>query len=352
LTSDNKHSGGKYGGGIISLIIAAFFLYLAFRNVDLEKAFSILENVSFFWLLVFIAIFLLTNFVRAVRWKVILRNVKRDASLLNLFAAMMIGYGVNSVVPRLGEIYRAFFLGKWEGLSRTSMFGTVIIERLIDILALFFSVFVSVLIYSGDIYTRISWLKATLITGGIISGAFLFGIIIIVLSGEKSYSLVIKFVAKFSPRFSEKLREFFASLVEGFASVKGTKTVVGIAVLTALIMLLYGLNSYVGFYLLGLQNSYDVSYSTAWILMTISAFGIVIPTPGGIGSYHAIVIFVLTALFGFSSDESAAYAILTHFISYFGFIFLAVVFLFLANKRQQKLGFSKQNFWSVLKREN
>ncbi len=352
MTYDSKHNGGKISGGLISLIIAALFLYLAFRNVNLTDAFEIMKNVSLFWLSVFVAVFLLTNYVRALRWKLILRNVKPDVSLLNLFAAMMIGYGVNSVVPRLGEIYRAFFLGKWEGLSRTSMFGTVIVERLIDILALFFSVFISVLIYSGDIYKQIPWLKTTLVTGGIFSGAFLFGIIAVVLNGEKSYSFIIKITSRISENFSKKLAAFFESLIEGIASVRGGKNIFYIIVLTFSVMALYGLNSLIGFYLLGMENSPEVNYANAWILMTISAFGIVIPTPGGIGSYHAIVIFVLTALFNFSADASAAYAIMTHLISYFGFIILAIIFLFLANKRQAKLGFSKQNFWSVLKREN
>ncbi len=352
MTYDKKHSGGKIGGSLLSLLIAAVFLYLAFRNVNLKDAFALIRNVSLGWLAVFFAVFVFTNFVRALRWKAMLKNVKENVSLLNLFAAMMIGYGVNSVVPRLGEIYRAFFLGKWEGLSRTSMFGTVIVERLIDIIALFFSVFISVLIYSGDIYAEIPWLKTTFVLGGAISGAFLFGIIAIVLSGEKSYAFIIRFISRFSEKFAKKLSDFFNSLIEGFASVRGGKNLLTVIVLTVLIMLLYGLNSLVGFYLLGMGDRANVNYSTAWILMTISAFGVVIPTPGGIGSYHAIVILVLTVLFGFSTDESAAYAILTHIISYVGFIVLAVVFLYLANRRQGKLGLSKQNFWSVLKREN
>jgi uncharacterized protein (TIRG00374 family) len=352
LTYAKSHTGRKYSGGIISLIITAFFLFLAFKNVDLVAAFKLMENVSLGWLFVFILLFLFTNLVRAYRWKLILKNVKEDVKLVNLFATMMIGYGVNSIIPRLGEIYRAFFLGKWEGLSRTSMFGTVIIERLIDVIVLFISVFISVIIYSGDIYEKIPWLKTTLVLGGLISGAMLFGIIIIVLSGEKSYSPVIKLVDKFSPKFSVKLSEFFNSLIEGFASVKGSKNIFVISLFSIVVMLLYGLNSLVGFYMLGMQNFSDVNYYTAWILMTVSAFGIVIPTPGGIGSYHAIVIFVLTTLFGFPTNISAAYAILTHLISYVGFILLAIVFLFVVNRNQRRLGLSSQNFWSVIKREN
>ncbi len=355
MTSGNKHnkqSGGKIGGGVISIAIAAFFLYLAFRNVDLKQSFVLMENASLLYFLLFVFLFVFTNLIRTLRWKLILSGVKNDVSLLNIFSSMMIGYGINLIIPRLGEIYRAFFLGKWEGISRTSIFGTVIVERIIDILALFLATFISVLIYNGDIYSQIPWLKTTLVTGGAISTSLLLGVILIVLSGEKSYGFILNLVSRFSTKFSETLQGIFESLVEGFASVRGATKIISIIIYTALIMIFYGLNSLVAFYMLGIENFPGANYTTAWILMTISAFGIVIPTPGGIGSYHAIVIFVLTTLFGFSADSSAAYAILTHIISYFGFIFLAAVSLFFANKRQLKLGFPKQNFWSVLKRED
>jgi len=48
-----------------------------------------------------------------------LNSVKKDVSIKNLFGALMVGYGVNCVLPRVGEISRAILIGKWEGLSRT-----------------------------------------------------------------------------------------------------------------------------------------------------------------------------------------------------------------------------------------
>jgi hypothetical protein len=58
-----------------------------------------------------------------------IKPVKPDASTLNLFGALMIGYGINCVIPRLGELYRGLFLGNGKNISRTTMFGTVIVER-------------------------------------------------------------------------------------------------------------------------------------------------------------------------------------------------------------------------------
>ena len=346
----SRISGKEFLGGIISLAITVLFLLLAFHNVDVGKAFSLLiSRVSVEYLFLFILLFLITNFVRALRWKFILKNVKEDVSLINLFGAMMIGYGVNAIIPRLGEFYRAFFLGKWEGVSRTSMFGTVIVERLVDVMTLFLSVIISVVIYSGNIYQEVPWLKSTLLWGSGIIGAAILILVLFALSGEKSYSVVVRFVDKFSRKGASQLNEIFEALVTGISSLNGASNIFLVVILSIVIMLLYGLNSLVGFYMLDMETLNAVNYKIAWILMTISAFGIIIPTPGGIGSYHAIVIFVLTVLFNFGEDISASYAILTHFISYAGFIILAFLSIWFVNRKQVSEGKNKYNFWSVLR---
>jgi len=68
--------------------------------------------------------------------------------------------------------------------------------------------------------------------------------------------------------------------------------------------------------------------------MSISAIGVVIPTPGGTGSYHTLAKSTLVLLFGFGETISAAYALLTHIISYFLFIFIALALFFLLNKTE------------------
>ena len=76
-------------------------------------------------------------------------------------------------------------------------------------------------------------------------------------------------------------------------------------------MILYGYTAYLGFFVLNLNEMYDISYGMAWIVMTLSAFGIVIPTPGGAGSYHFIVISILVSLYSFTQEIASAYALFT-----------------------------------------
>lgn len=102
-------------------------------------------------------------------------------------------------------------------------------------------------------------------------------------------------------------------------------------------MLVYALNAYIGFYILGMQHIHEVTYGMAWVLMSISAIGVVIPTPGAIGSYEALCKAVLVLLFGFGDSISLAYALITHLISYFLFVILGLLSFFLLNRYHDNL---------------
>jgi glycosyltransferase 2 family protein len=248
----------------------------------------------------------------------------------------MIGYGVNFVVPRVGEISRAALIGKWEGLSRSSMFGTVIIERVIDVIFLGLTLLLSVYL-SNDLFISFPWLESTLyITFVLMLIAILFLYLTIRLK-EKFYSIIIKVVSRFSVKLAAKAAHIFEMLTEGFASLKGTRNYIMTILLSVGIIFIYALTAYIGFFTLGMQDmGIRVNFELGWILMSISAIGTVIPTPGGTGSYHALAKSVLV-LFGFGLNISLAYAFLTHIISFFLIIFLALISLFLLNKQHINL---------------
>ncbi|HUX94047.1 MAG TPA: lysylphosphatidylglycerol synthase transmembrane domain-containing protein [Ignavibacteriaceae bacterium] len=321
---------------LFSLLLAAVFLYIAFRGVDVSKVFQIVSNASIFWIIIFAISVMFSHFLRAVRWKIIIGSVKKDASLKNLFGSMMVGYGVSCVIPRLGEVTRAVLIGKWENLSRTSMFGTVILERIIDVIFLGFAVLISIIIWSDNIYSNFPWLKSALyITAFLVAIAFFF-LFLIIKYKEKFYNILIKIIGRFSEKYAHKAGYIFDMLIKGFLSLKGVKNYLLAILLSILIMVNYAFSSYLGFYTLGMQN-HHLTFGMAWVLMSISAIGVVIPTPGGVGSYEALSKATLVLLFGFGESISLAYAILTHIISYILFIFTALLSFFILNKQHENL---------------
>lgn len=329
------------------VILTLLFLFLAFKNVDLKESFLLIANTSILWLILYVIVFYLSHYIRALRWKIMVHSVKKDISTFNLFSAVMIGYGVNCVIPRLGEIYRGLFIGRWEGLSRTTMLGTVVIERIIDIGAFAFASLLSVYIFPGNLFGEIVWLKTSLIIG--FASIFIISLLIVfMVKYEKKFEpVIVKFLSKFSNKIASKFEELFSTLVDGLSSIQDFRTIFLITIYTGLILLLYALNSFIGFYMLDMQKFGLVTFSMAWVFMTISAYGVIVPTPGGTGSYHIISIFVLTQLYNFDYEISAAYALLTHFISYVIFIGTTVLVIYLVNRFRIKKGSKKENFFTV-----
>ena len=340
MTSDNVKKIPALRGilnFLLSIGLAGLFLYFAFADVSLNEVLNLVSEASIFWIIIFIVFTLAGHYIRALRWKLILNSVKSDTKMKNLFGALMIGYGVNCVTPKLGEVTRAIMIGKYENLSRTSMFGTVIVERVIDIITLGASVLISAFIWSESLYKTFPWLEATLY---ISAAALVFVLILIYLSvkfKEKFYDYLLKLVGKFSKKLVERLDYIFEMLIQGFTSLKGTKNYILTFITTVLMILVYALTSYFGFFMLHMQTISDVTFAMAWIVMSISSIGVVIPTPGSTGSYHALAKNTLVLLFGFGETISAAYAFLTHIVSYILFILVALIMYFLLDTQHSNI---------------
>ncbi len=321
----------------LSLLLTALFLYIAFKGVDIDEVFRIASESSIMWMIIFIIVQMFAHYIRALRWKVILNSVKPEASIKNLFGALMVGYGVNCVVPRLGEVTRAVLVGKWENLSGSSMFGTIILERVIDVIFLGLAVVVAILMYSERLLANFPWLQSTLYFTIIFIALIIFLFYLTIRHREKFYSFIVRFFSRFSEKLAHKIAQMIQMLGEGFGSLRGTKNYFLSFLLSALLIFLYALGSYVGFFIIGLQDIKEVNYQMGWIVMSISAIGIVIPTPGGTGSYHTLAKSTLVLLFGFGDAVSLAYAFVTHIISYFFAIFFSIIIFFILNKQHDNL---------------
>ncbi len=321
---------------MLSIVLAVVLLYVAFHDVDFGEILKIVSHASIFWIIILSISFLLSHFVRAIRWKIILHSVKSNTSIKNLFGSLMVGYAVNCVVPRLGEITRAVLIGKWEGLSKSSMFGAVIVERVIDIIFLGLSVLISVYIWQEDLYVSFPWLKSALYLSMIGIVLFILFIYLTVRFKEHFYGIIVNLLNKVSKKAAGKAAHIFEMLTQGFKSLQGTKNYLLTFGLSVIIMLLYALCSYLGFYTLYMENIRPVNFAMAWVLMSISGIGVVIPTPGATGSYHALAKSALM-LFGFGEVISLSYAFLTHIISYVLFIIVGFLSFIILNRHHESL---------------
>jgi uncharacterized protein (TIRG00374 family) len=123
---------GGLGRAVIGMAISIVALGLVVRSVDLAAAWEALRNADPRWVALLVAFIAVDVVLRAVRWRVLLAPVAA-VPFRDTLASLLVGYLANNVLPaRLGEIVRSHDLGERTGVSRSTILGTIVIERVVD----------------------------------------------------------------------------------------------------------------------------------------------------------------------------------------------------------------------------
>jgi uncharacterized protein (TIRG00374 family) len=312
----------------LSLGLSALFLWLAFRNTDFRGILDALSRANYAWALSMLPVLLLSHAFRALRWRYLLLPVKEKIGFRNLFSAMMVGYMMNNVLPRAGELVRPYAINKLEGISRSTAFGTVFIERIFDVFSFLLVIAFVPLLTTSHLAQAFPWLESTGIwlTAGTLALLALFTFLMI------RRDLTMRLLGTITRRLSSKkagLVEHVAhSFLDGFLFLKQPRHYLTIVFLSAMIWGLYILMMYLPFYAFDLPRLYGLDLASAVVLQAISSLGYLMPTPGATGPYHYFTIQTLTKLYGVSDELAASYAALTHAIGYIGVTLIGMYYFF------------------------
>ncbi|MDH3253258.1 MAG: flippase-like domain-containing protein, partial [Ignavibacteria bacterium] len=165
---------------LLSAFLTILFLYLAFRGTDFDGLFRSLAAVEYSWIVVYIAILFLSHAFRAWRWRYLLEPIKTRISMRNLFSGVMIGYLMNNVLPRAGELVRPYSLAKLESVPRSSALGTIVVERIMDTIAFLLLLLILPIVYIGPLSESFPWLgEAGLIVSMVTGAALVFMTILV-----------------------------------------------------------------------------------------------------------------------------------------------------------------------------
>ncbi len=308
-----------------SFLLGGGLLYLALRNVDFAALGEALANANYWYLLPLAVITLGAHAFRAWRWQMLLETLpgadgerrerlpdtRSGVSFRLAFFSLMIGYMVNYAAPRLGEVVRTANLAKRARLPFSGVLGTVIVERIVDVLTLGLGFLAAFLLMADEmaalaplfepamIFLReppVAWwiiiTSGLLVTLGL--GALFFAVL---RRSARSEGL--------ASRVGATLRSFTSGLV----SVVRAPRRLGIILTTVAIWVCYLFMAYLPLPMLGITS---IDLGGAWVLLVVGAVGMSIPSPGGIGSYHYITIRTLEGLFAVASPLATAYAVLSH----------------------------------------
>lgn len=281
----------------------AFFLGLGFflvwwslQGITPEARQNIIttfKNGQYSWLGLSVVFAILSNISRALRWQMLLEAAVKRPSLLNTFLAVMVGYLANLAFPRLGEVARCGSLSKYEGIPPLTAFGTVITERVVDVLGLLVMVLLLIVTqfqvigtYFNEKISQPLLQKAIKLTNNwqsmmllVIGGLVLLGMVWLA-SKKMSHSSLY-----------QKIRHFSLSIADGIRSIQKVRSPWQFLAHSVFIWCMYFLMIYVCFFTIELTS--HLGLGAALAVLVFGSFGMV-ATQGGMGAYQLIVAGLLT----------------------------------------------------------
>jgi uncharacterized protein (TIRG00374 family) len=314
---------------ILSGALTILFLVIAFHGTDPRQILEAARDARYGWFAVFLACLLLSHLLRALRWRYLLDPLKRSIGLRNLFSGVMIGYLLNNVLPRAGEIGRPYALARLESLPVSAVFGTIVVERIMDTVMFLLIIAAMPLLYAGPMAQTFPWLIPTGIAASAAIALGLASVVTLMLRRDWTDLLVAKSVRLLPARLAGRLGSAAHSFLDGFLFLTRPGSFLAIGTLGILIWLLYAAMMYSGLVAFNLQEVLD--FRAAVVVLAISSIGIAVPTPGGTGSYHILVARSLTGLYGIGGPLALSYATVTHAVSFLGVSIVGAYFFWRDN---------------------
>lgn len=329
--------------------VGALILFLVYRNQNaayvaecaakhipaeqcslFEKLKSDFAVVNYWWVLTVVVAFLISNLLRAHRWLLLIKTMGVKGSMVNAFFTIMVGYFANMGLPRVGEIVRAGLFARYENIGTEKVMGTIVVDRVLDLLSLLFAIVLALVLQGRVLFEFFSKnMPDTILTNPIAYAVLVLLILFFIMLYR--FRRVIK-----NWKLYQKVRHLVDGFREGLRSLKRVERPGLIVLDTILIWLMYYLMMFLCF------NSFPPTVHLGMMagLMTFvfGGLGIVFPSPGGMGTFHMMVIMAL-AVYGVSGDDAFSFANIQYFsVQLFGcmlFGIIGLIILPIINKKNK-----------------
>ncbi len=277
----------------IPLFIGIGLIYYQYTSLSEEQLANIklyFKNADYKFVFLSLLISLLGYWARAYRWKYSLNHLGYETKFRNNFFAVCVSYLVNLTIPRSGEITRAVLLKKYENVPFDKGFGTIVAERVVDLLIFLLFVFIAFLLQfntiSSFIFENIAPSKLILI--GIIG--LVFGLIFLLIWFRSNWKII------------GKIKEKFAGLLEGMTSILVMKNRWKYLFFSFFIWFSYLMMFYVCIFAIPETSAIGFSIVIMGFIFGSVAIGF---TNGGIGAFPISIQTVLL-LYGINKGAGAA----------------------------------------------
>lgn len=300
-------------------VLTAGLVWLFISQIDLAEAGRAIRRADPVRIVVALGFTLLTYFLRAVRWRVLLAPIGHTR-FRTAFRTTVIGFTAMFFVGRVGELLRPYLLARQEGLGPTACFATVVVERLLDVCTVLLLFGVAILLVPVDVGPEAR--GAGIAAGGI--AVFALVVLAIGAGHPERLSRLASAVTSWLPA---KLARAVGGLVHKFAGGLAVMRSPGHLAVAAIWSLPLWLSIACGIWFT--TRAFDLALPVLGSLLVVGylALGVSAPTPGGVGGFHWAYLLAMTQLFGADDNTAGAAALVLHALSFVPVTLLGLAFM-------------------------
>ena len=298
---------------VILLVLGVLLCWAFFKGLNIEELKQNIRNGNFSWFYLVMLVSIIVYVIRTIRWQMLIKAIGYETKFYNAFSALSISYFVSFIVPRLGEVTRCLSVKKQHDIPFMKLLGTVIIERVVDIISLAILLLLTLIIEFSHI---MEFVKENIIH------PFYEGVILKIINGNETVLIIAlaliavvlflffyfrRYIREKSPRY---IIQFIEGLKQGLASVAKLKQKKLFILYTFLIWVGYYFMTYFWFFVF--KETSVLTWGACLSILSIGTVGRSLPIQGGgMGAYHFLVTSVVI-LYGAGAMWGKTLATLIH----------------------------------------
>lgn len=312
---------------LVFISIGVLLFWLAYRGQDFGKILDSVGDAKWFWVVLAVLLSILGHYSRGVRWGLLLEPFGYRPRGINLFSSVMVMYLANMAIPRSGEVVRCGIISRYEKIPFARCLGTVVTERIADMVVLLILTVVVLLSQAGVVDTILQNNPDVANRLDMISNYVPHLIIIGLLLAVAAFFAVRIAIRKNLLGLGDKISGLVTNFKDGLLTIVSLKKRWQFLFHTFFVNFVYFFTIYLVFKAFSFTEGLDMMI--ALTVFVLGTFGVVVPSPGGMGTWHFIVIELLS-LYGVNKDPDAgAYALVMHGIQDLLFIVVGFASLLL-----------------------
>ena len=288
---------------VLPLAFGLLILWLLYRHMDMQALLSTMRSDARFGVIFLGCLFgTLGNTIRGLRWQLLNRTLDPEVSCINSILTTHGNYGVSLALPRVGEVWRVATMSHYSGIGFGRLLGTLFVDRIFDVIVLVVLVLLGLLV-NAPFFSEFITANPRIVAwwGKVITSPWFYLVIAILIGSLVALVLWVK--------RSGRGRHLVKNVIEGLRTLQ-TMSHKGLFYLyTVGIWAGYFLQFYICFWAFSFTQG--LGFSAGLLSFVMASVGVLVPTQGGMGGWHFMVIYTLMA-YGVESADAQSFALIVH----------------------------------------